>query len=439
MWFSGPVAEFHNQAFLLSCLYLNIESSGRSWEWSTWCFTAVLQHIRFSAWWAETTKQWGCQKLCTTAAEGFWAQRDVEAPTSLPRLPTSHPPPPGKVALSVAHSGQRRPRDSDPALPFAEREPAAGEGGPKLLKRGLAATRNSRPRLSPRETGTEQPVGRSRLFSCPKGPGSKDRAGRLRGAGQVYGGGLGGAGSRGEEDGGRGGKWRSGGGCQRSWGTASRTSWGPREAVEPPSPRVGGGAPTATTHSSRRQTTHSRRRQQNQMGKSARTVREQRRSERPHLLKTPGGRGLWAPPLPRPAPPGWFLDPLRRAGGVWRGGCSQLRFGVGTERQRAESRLFLLFPARLASSHVPALPGLPPHGTRQFPEAVRKGDFLNLQRDPAQTLSRRGIAPAAQNRTLPRGRQFSFRREQSKVEEAPTSRESAKSGLSATLSLALSL
>ncbi|XP_027450097.1 basic proline-rich protein-like [Zalophus californianus] len=67
-------------------------------------------------------------------------------------------PAPGKVALGAAHSGQRRPRDSDPALPFAEGEPAAGGGGPKLLKSGLAATRNSRPRLSPRETGGGAPL-----------------------------------------------------------------------------------------------------------------------------------------------------------------------------------------------------------------------------------------------------------------------------------------
>lgn len=70
------------------------------------------------------------------------------------------------------HSGQRRPADSDPALPSAEREPASGGGGPRLLKGEIAATRNSRPRLLPRKpVGFQQLVWRSRtIIYLSRGP-----------------------------------------------------------------------------------------------------------------------------------------------------------------------------------------------------------------------------------------------------------------------------
>lgn len=78
--------------------------------------------------------------------------------------------PPGKVALGGGH---QRPRDSDPAptTASAKRERAPGGGGPRLLKGGLAATRNPRPHLSL----PKKPV--RRLFLCPAYPRSESRAG----------------------------------------------------------------------------------------------------------------------------------------------------------------------------------------------------------------------------------------------------------------------
>ena len=50
-----------------------------------------------------------------------------------------------------------------------------------LPQGGIAATRNSRPRLSPKETGVKQLVGRSRtIIYLPEGPG-------IQGQGRGYG------------------------------------------------------------------------------------------------------------------------------------------------------------------------------------------------------------------------------------------------------------
>lgn len=108
-----------------------------------------------------------------------------EPPTSPPGLRTSHWE--GRPQRAP-HSRQRRPGDADPAFPSAEREPASGAGGPKASKGGIAATRNSRPRLPPRKpVGTNWYGGHALLFICPRAQDPRTKPGRPPGAGQLSG------------------------------------------------------------------------------------------------------------------------------------------------------------------------------------------------------------------------------------------------------------
>lgn len=111
--------------------------------------------------------------------------RAAGAPTSPPGLRTRHwEGRPGRGP----HSGQRRPGESDPALPAAEREPASEGGGPRLLKGEIAATRNPRPRLPPRKpVGTTGMEVTHNYLSVPRAQDPRTKPGRPRGAGQLGG------------------------------------------------------------------------------------------------------------------------------------------------------------------------------------------------------------------------------------------------------------
>ncbi|CAN0354250.1 unnamed protein product [Rangifer tarandus platyrhynchus] len=98
------------------------------------------------------------------------------------RKPPAHPqgsePAPGKVALGAQHTrGTGDPRTRIPPSP-PRRECATGRAGPRLLKGGLAATRNSRPYLFL----AEKPVWRScTIISLPRGPGIREQGSGGRG------------------------------------------------------------------------------------------------------------------------------------------------------------------------------------------------------------------------------------------------------------------
>lgn len=89
----------------------------------------------------------GYQELRAAAGEGFWARRTGGAPSSPRGLGTS----PGDVAPSAQYPRGR----GDPEARLPPAPPRRGGGGPRLLRDGLAATRNATPLLSRRETGAE--------------------------------------------------------------------------------------------------------------------------------------------------------------------------------------------------------------------------------------------------------------------------------------------
>lgn len=165
----------------------------------------------------------------------------------------------------------------------------------------------------------------------------------------------------------------------------------PGDCGKPLFPEVAGDAPTAGTHSSRRQD-HAPRAECDRPGPKQCTGSREARPWRVGTFKSPGGRGLCAPPpAPRPAPcaaPRGFPEPLCGAGGVGqeggrRGRQRQAR-GLRTGRQKA---------------------GIPP-----LPAASRPlGNFPRLGTSPAGLTPLRRRDPAVSRRSEELEKETSWR------------------------------
>nr|CAI9703656.1 unnamed protein product [Rangifer tarandus platyrhynchus] len=106
--------------------------------------------------------------LCSTK------YRTVQGTARLREPRKGSEPAPGKVALGAQHTrGTGDPRTRIPPSP-PRRECATGRAGPRLLKGGLAATRNSRPYLflaekPPLKPAVSRGAGKGDRLTLPRG------------------------------------------------------------------------------------------------------------------------------------------------------------------------------------------------------------------------------------------------------------------------------
>lgn len=160
MWLSGPVAEFHNQTIWLSCLYLNCRKFRKKLGVIDLMFHCCSSTFKFQGLVGRDHQTMGMPEAPYRSRGRLLDSRSVEAPTSLPGLPTS--PWKGRRLRSTLRAEGTPRLGSRP--PLRGKRTSCWRRLPKATTGGLAATQNSGSRLSPRETGLEQPAGRSRTI-----------------------------------------------------------------------------------------------------------------------------------------------------------------------------------------------------------------------------------------------------------------------------------
>lgn len=147
----------------------------------------------------------------------------------------------------------------------------------------------------------------------------------------------------------------------------------PGRLWEPSSPGVGGGAPTAVTHSSRRQD-HAPPAARPDPWESSASPRTAANPEPPPFKDSVMGVALRAPPRPAPPHPASSRTGSGRPGESSAGAACRAASGRGPRDKGQNPASSCCFPLawHLPTSRDPSagLTPLPPNGIRQFPEVI---------------------------------------------------------------------
>lgn len=213
-------------------------------------------------------------------------------------------------------------------------------------------------------------------------------------------------------------------------GVPTRLPEDPGKLWEPPAaPKVSGDALTAATHSTWR-LDHAPRAK---LGQRGRRERAEEPSERGTFKRPHSGRGLGAPPTPRPAPR-WVPGPAGGSAGVAGWEVGRLRRGAqGFRTEKQKAGIPPLPAASRARGPLPRAGPLCPVGPR-----VSRAKWSWERSLPTARGGPGGKQPAARPRPLPTGRAF-FLREGPIRGGGGSSSRMGQMGLSAALLPALSL